>query len=166
VVAAGSGAVIPQVDAALCRLIEAALPRGTLVRLDAPKPAWQHDDPVDAVDLFLFGLRHAGRFTAPGMPPVHRCRLSYLVTARSGKVDREHLLLDAALGAVLGAVTMPAHCLLPGHRPETPLRLGVAEAEASSLWASLGVPARACFVATVIAPTRQAASAVQDGSVA
>ncbi|SFW43278.1 hypothetical protein [Amycolatopsis australiensis] len=122
--------MIAQVDEALCRLLRPCLPPGTQLRLDPPKPAWRTESQVRSVELFLFALR--GEQAAAG------CTLSYLVTARAGEIDEEHRLLDAALHAVLDA-------------EDPPVRLRLADTDATALWTSLGMPARAGFVLQVTA---------------
>ncbi|MFD9891179.1 Pvc16 family protein [Amycolatopsis sp. NPDC059027] len=156
--------MITQVDAALCRLIRPHLPEGTEIRLDPPKPAWQHENRVRSVELFLFALhaaaeetpargeaRDGGRSAGAGgtgaTRPARRCTLSYLVTARADRVHEEHTLLDAALHAVVAAGLLPADveegCL--------PVRLSLAGTDPTGLWPSLGIPARAGFVVSVTA---------------
>ncbi|QWF79301.1 hypothetical protein [Amycolatopsis sp. CA-230715] len=128
--------MIPQVDDALCRLLGPHLPPGTVVRVDPPKPTWQSDAPSRVVNLFLFGLTGT---PAPG------CRLSYLVTAKAPKVRDEHVLLDAALLAVARPDSLPGEL-----RP--PVALAVGDVEPGLLWTTLGMPARAAFVAVVDVP--------------
>ncbi|RZQ62734.1 hypothetical protein [Amycolatopsis suaedae] len=119
--------MIPEADAALSRLLTSQLPDGVAVRLEPPAPVWREDSGGPVVTLFLFGLRT----TATGA-----CELSYLVTARAADTRREHLLLDHALRAVRGGG--------PATR--------VARTDAGALWSSLGLPARAGFVAVVRRP--------------
>ncbi|MCU1682280.1 MAG: hypothetical protein JWQ81_3019 [Amycolatopsis sp.] len=138
--------MIPQVDNALCRLVSRHLPEGTVVRLDAPKPTWQTETPIHAVDLFLFGLRDAG--PSGVAPPARGCTLSYLVTARASTVGEEHQLLDVALRALLDVDTIPAEYLPEGCASAC---VGIADTDPAGLWISLGMPARAGFVATVTA---------------
>jgi hypothetical protein len=143
--------MIAQVDDALCRFIGRHLPAGTAVRLDAPKPAWQTESQHQTVDLFLFGLRDAGAVGAA--QPVRRCVQSYLVTACASKVQDEHRLLDLALCTMLRTETLPAD-LLPEDAVvnDVPISLSIADTDPTGLWTSLGMPARAGFVATVTAP--------------
>jgi hypothetical protein len=68
-----------------------------------------------------------------------RCALSYLVTARAGQVREEHDLLDAALRAVLDSERLPAESA-------SPMRMALAATDPTTLWTSLGMPARAGFV--------------------
>jgi hypothetical protein len=147
--------MIAQVDHALCRLIGRHLPEGTVVRLDAPKPTWQTETPVHTVDLFLFGLRDAGASGAAR--PGKECVLSYLVTARAGTVSEEHRLLDLALRAMLAVDTIPAEYLPEGCAE---VGVGIADTDPAGLWISLGMPARAGFVATATV----AADASERGS--
>ncbi|WP_104479782.1 Pvc16 family protein [Actinokineospora auranticolor] len=158
--------MITEVDDALCVLLGRALPEGTAVRLDPPKPTWQTERPTKVVDLFLFGLRGDPRGREAGWAevrdergavlsrrgPTRRCELSYLVTARAEKVGEEHMLLDRALRAVLFADTVPEGCLagelaVAGE----PVFLAVADADPGELWTNLGMPARAAFVVTASA---------------
>lgn len=138
--------MIAQVDAALCRLLRPCLPSGTQIRLDPPKPAWQTESRVRSVELFLFALHDAvgaGK-EGEGKRAARRCALSYLVTARAGQVAEEHALLDAALGAVLASEQLPAETA-------SPVRMALAATDPSTLWTSLGMPARAGFVLRVTA---------------
>jgi hypothetical protein len=137
--------MIAEVDAALCRLIGRNLPAGTAVRLDAPKPTWQTEAQHQTVDLFLFALRDADAIG--GARRDRRCALSYLVTAHAGKIQDEHRLLDLALGTILGTEALTVDELNDG-----PISLRVAHTDVTGLWTSLGMPARAGFVATVTAP--------------
>jgi hypothetical protein len=159
--------VITEVDDALCVLLGRALPEGTMVRLDPPKPTWQTERPSQAIDLFLFGLRDDPNGRESGWDevrddrgavlsrraPARRCELSYLVTARSAKVHEEHQLLDTALATLLFADRLPDDCL-----PESiaasgmPVYLRVATDGPGDLWSSLGMPARAAFVIILSAP--------------
>src|SRR5436305_5496926 len=52
----GRARMIAEVDEALCRALARVLPKGTVVRLDPPKPTWQTEKPSQAIDLFLFNL--------------------------------------------------------------------------------------------------------------
>ncbi|MFE0027875.1 Pvc16 family protein [Amycolatopsis sp. NPDC059021] len=157
--------MITQVDAALCRLIRPHLPEGTEIRLDPPKPAWQSENRVRSVELFLFALhaaaaeetpargvaRDGGRNAGAGgtgvTRPARRCTLSYLVTARAGRVHEEHTLLDAALYAVVESGLLPADVEEGG----LPVSLSLAGTDPTGLWPSLGIPARAGFVVSVTA---------------
>lgn len=156
--------MITEVDDALCVLFGRALPEGTAVRLDPPKPTWQTERPSAAIDLFLFGLHNDPRGRESGWDdvrdergavrsrraPARRCTLSYLVTARAPKVGDEHTLLDLALRTVLFADTVPPDCL-DGELAASgePVVLAVADDGPGDLWSSLGMPARAAFVLTV-----------------
>ncbi|WP_370946730.1 Pvc16 family protein [Amycolatopsis sp. cg5] len=142
--------MITQVDDALCRLIGGQLPAGTAVRLDAPKPTWQTEADIQSVDLFLFGLRDAGE---SGAQPGKHCALTYLVTARAGKVHEEHLLLQRALCAVIGTEFLPDHLLPDGFDGQVSVR--IADLDPTRLWTSLGMPARAAFVLTVTVPVAE-----------
>src|SRR3954464_6123487 len=96
--------VMAEVDDALCRALARALPKGTVVRLDPPKPTWQTEKPSQAIDLFLFGLagdsngaqsgfeevRDARGTVLSRSDPPRRYQLSYLVTARAPKIAEEH----------------------------------------------------------------------------
>jgi hypothetical protein len=159
--------VITEVDDALCVLLGRALPEGTMVRLDPPKPTWQTERPSKAIDLFLFGLHDDPRGRQSGYDevrddrgavlsrrePIRRCELSYLVTARAPKISEEHRLLDIALRTMVFTDRLPADCL-PGDLAETgvPVFVNVADKEPASLWTSLGMPARAAFVVKISAP--------------
>jgi hypothetical protein len=142
--------VIVEVDDALCLLFGRSLPEGTVVRIDAPKPGWQTEPPVRAIDLFLFSLRD--------VPPsrdgaTNAYALSYLVTARAAKVREEHDLLDRALHTVLANAVLGRDCFPPGFDyPDDEVRLIVTSTDPGALWTSIGMPARAGFVATVTAP--------------
>lgn len=161
--------MIAEVDEALCRALARVLPKGTVVRLDPPKPTWNTEKPSPSVDLFLFAVagdeRNAesgfedirdsnGRVTARTEPP-RRYRLLYLVTARAPKIAEEHELLDRALQALVAGESLPASCL-----PDTLAELGLPVlveldgAGPGALWANLGMPARAAFVLSVSAPHR------------
>ncbi|MEO9139538.1 MAG: Pvc16 family protein [Jatrophihabitans sp.] len=161
--------MIAEVDEALCRALGRVLPKGTVVRLDPPKPTWNTEKPSPSVDLFLFAVAgdergaasgiedirgENGRVTARTAPP-RRYRLSYLVTARAPKIAEEHQLLDSALQALAGGESLPVSCL-----PDTLAELGLPvlvdldAAGPGPLWASLGMPARAAFVLSVSAPHR------------
>lgn len=139
--------MITLVDDALCRLIGGRLPAGTAVRLDAPKPTWQTEADNQSVDLFLFGLRDAGE---SGARPGRHCVLSYLVTARAGKVPEEHLLLQQAFCVLSGTKVVPPE-LLPDEFADA-VSVRISDLDPSRLWTSLGMPARASFVVTVTAP--------------
>src|SRR3954464_8640253 len=92
--------VMAEVDDALCRALARVLTKGTVVRLDPPKPTWQTEKPSQAIDLFPFNLAGAARGAASGIEevrdplrqvlsrsdPPRRYRLSYLVTARAPKI--------------------------------------------------------------------------------
>ncbi|WP_158893778.1 Pvc16 family protein [Amycolatopsis anabasis] len=159
--------MITQVDDALCQLLGRNLPQGTVVRLDPPKPTWQTETPARAVDLFLFGLaddrasreagsqevRDARGAVVRRSDPVRRCELSYLVTARAPEVRGEHELLDHALRVMVFADAVPESCF-DGEFDHggLPVLLRVADTGPGQLWSSLGMPARAAFVATVSVP--------------
>lgn len=159
--------MITEVDEALCVLLGRALPEGTMVRLDAPKPTWETEKPSNAIDLFLFGLhdepngresgwadeRDARGAVLSRREPSRRCSLSYLVTARASTVDEEHALLGMALRTMLFTDALPADCL-----PDALAEVGeqvfvtVAVTDPGSLWSNLGMPARAAFALSVSAP--------------
>lgn len=159
--------MITEVDEALCVLLGRALPEGTMVRLDAPKPTWETEKPSNAIDLFLFGLRDdpGGRESGwdeardergavvARRDPVRRCALSYLVTARAPKINEEHLLLGVALRTMIFTDQLPADCM-PATLADlgAPVFIRVAETEPGTLWSNLGMPARAAFAITVSAP--------------
>jgi hypothetical protein len=159
--------VITEVDDALCVLLGRALPEGTVVRLDAPKPTWQTERPSKAIDLFLFGLHDDPRGRQSGFDevrddrgavlsrrePVRRCELSYLVTARAPKISEEHQLLDIALRTMVFTDRLPADCM-PASLAAlgAPVFVNVTENDPGSLWSSLGMPARAAFVVKISAP--------------
>jgi hypothetical protein len=159
--------VITEVDDALCVLLGRALPEGTMVRLDPPKPTWQTERPSKAIDLFLFGLHDDPKGRQSGFDevrddrgavlsrrePIRRCELSYLVTARAPKISEEHLLLDVALRTMIFTDMLPADCL-PSLLADTgaPVFVNVADKEPGALWSSLGMPARAAFVVKISAP--------------
>lgn len=141
--------MIVEVDDALCLLFGRSLPEGTVVRIDAPKPGWQTEPPVRAIDLFLFSLRDV----PPGNGEAGAYALSYLVTARAAKVREEHDLLDRALHTVLVNAVLGRDCFPPGFDyPDDAVRLVVTSTDPGALWTSIGMPARAGFVATVTAP--------------
>src|SRR5436190_1541786 len=114
--------MIAEVDEALCRALARVLPKGTVVRLDPPKPTWQTERPSKAIDLFLFGLHDDARARETGWHEVRddrgavlsrreairRCQLSYLVTARAPKISEAHRLLDTALRALVFTDILPA----------------------------------------------------------
>jgi hypothetical protein len=161
--------MIAEVDEALCRALARVLPKGTVVRLDPPKPTWQTEKPSQAIDLFLFNLAGDERGATSGFEevrdangrvlsrtePPRRYRLSYLVTARAPKIAEEHELLDTALRALTDGESLPESCL-----PEAllatgmPVKVDLDPAGPGALWTSLGMPARAAFVLTVSAPHR------------
>jgi hypothetical protein len=161
--------MIAEVDEALCRALARVLPKGTVVRLDPPKPTWQTEKPSEAIDLFLFNLAGDERGAASGFEevrdengrvlsrsdPPRRYRLSYLVTARAPKIADEHELLDTALRALTDSGSLPDSCL-PEALLETgmPVKVELDPAGPGELWTSLGMPARAAFVLTVSAPHR------------
>jgi len=161
--------VIAEVDEALCRALARVLPKGTVVRLDPPKPTWQTEKPSEAIDLFLFNLAGDNRGAASGweevrdaqgrvlsrQEPPRRYQLSYLVTARAPKIADEHELLDTALRALTDSESLPESCL-PDALLETgmPVLVDLDPAGPGPLWTSLGMPARAAFVLTVSAPHR------------
>jgi Pvc16 N-terminal domain len=159
--------VITEVDDALCVLLGRALPEGTMVRLDPPKPTWQTERPSKAIDLFLFGLHDDPKGRQSGFDevrdergavlarqePNRRCVLSYLVTARAPKISEEHRLLDVALRTMIFTDMLPVDCLPSGLAGAgAPVFVNVAENEPASLWTSLGMPARAAFVVKISAP--------------
>jgi hypothetical protein len=159
--------VITEVDDALCVLLGRALPEGTMVRLDPPKPTWQTERPSKAIDLFLFGLHDDPRGRQTGFEEVRdsrgavlsrrealrRCELSYLVTARAPKISEEHLLLDIALRTMIFTDRLPADSLPPALAATgAPVFVNVADKEPAALWSSLGMPARAAFVVKISAP--------------
>jgi hypothetical protein len=161
--------MIAEVDEALCRALARVLPKGTVVRLDPPKPTWNTEKPSQAIDLFLFGLAGDNRGAASGWEevrdprgrvlsraePPRRYQLSYLVTARAPKISEEHELLDTALRALTDADALPESCL-PEALLDTgmPVLVDLDPAGPGPLWTSLGMPARAAFVLTVSAPHR------------
>lgn len=161
--------MIAEVDEALCRALARVLPKGTVVRLDPPKPTWQTEKPSQAIDLFLFNLAGDPQGAESGweevrdgrgavlsrQDPPRRFRLSYLVTARAPKIAEEHELLDTALRALTDNESLPASCL-PDALLETgmPVRVDLDPAGPGHLWTSLGMPARAAFVLSVSAPHR------------
>jgi len=161
--------VIAEVDEALCRALARVLPKGTVVRLDPPKPTWQTEKPSQAIDLFLFNLAGDTRGAASGweevrdaqgrvlsrQEPPRRYQLSYLVTARAPQIAEEHELLDTALRALTDSEQLPESCL-PEALLETgmPVLVDLDPAGPGHLWTSLGMPARAAFVLTVSAPHR------------
>jgi hypothetical protein len=167
-----TGAVITEVDEALCVLLGRSLPEGTMVRLDPPKPTWETERPTNAIDLFLYGLHDdpSGRESGwaderddrgavlARREPNRRCSLSYLVTARAEKVNEEHLLLGAALRTMLFTDSLPEDCM-----PESlaaagaPVLIKIANTDPGALWSNLGMPARASFAITVSAPFLPAA---------
>ena len=161
--------MIAEVDEALCRVLARVLPKGTVVRLDAPKPTWQTEKPSQAVDLFLFGLAGDPNGAASGFEEVRDARgsvlsrtdpprrylLSYLVTAMAPKIADEHELLDTALRALTDGESLPESCLPPALAElGMPVRVELDKAGPGHLWTSLGMPARAAFVLTVSAPHR------------
>lgn len=164
--------MIAEVDEALCRALARVLPKGTVVRLDPPKPTWQTEKPSQAIDLFLFNLTSDDRRMMSGYDevrdgngrvlsrrdPAKRFFLSYLVTARAPKIAEEHELLDTALRALTDSEALPASCL-PEALLETgmPVYVDLDPAGPGPLWTSLGMPARAAFVLSVSAPHRPAA---------
>jgi hypothetical protein len=159
--------MIAEVDEALCRALARRLPKGTVVRLDPPKPTWQTEKPSQAIDLFLFNLAGDDRRLMSGYDevrdsdgrvlsrrdPAKRYFLSYLVTARAPKIAEEHELLDTALRAFTDSEALPTSCL-PDALLETgmPVYVDLDPAGPGPLWTSLGMPARAAFVLTVSAP--------------
>ncbi|HET9141327.1 DUF4255 domain-containing protein [Actinophytocola sp.] len=159
--------MITEVDDALCVLLGRALPEGTMVRLDPPKPTWQTERPSKAIDLFLFGLHDDPRGRQSGFDevrddrgavlsrrePARRCLLSYLVTARAPKISEEHRLLDIALRTMVFTDILPTDCL-PAELAalDAPVFVNVSENDAGTLWSSLGMPARAAFVCRISAP--------------
>jgi hypothetical protein len=161
--------MIAEVDEALCRALARVLPKGTVVRLDPPKPTWQTEKPSQAIDLFLFNLAGDPRGAASGVEevrdgngrvlsradPPRRYQLSYLVTARAPQIAEEHELLDTALRALTDGESLPESCL-PDVLLETgmPVLVGLDPAGPGPLWTSLGMPARAAFVLSVSAPHR------------
>ena len=161
--------MIAEVDEALCRALARVLPKGTVVRLDPPKPTWQTEKPSQAIDLFLFNLAGDDRGAASGweevrdangrvlsrQEPARRYRLSYLVTARAPQIAEEHELLDTALRALTDTERLPDSCL-PDALLETglPVLVDLDPAGPGHLWTSLGMPARAAFVLSVSAPHR------------
>jgi len=161
--------MIAEVDEALCRALARVLPKGTVVRLDPPKPTWQSEKPSQAIDLFLFNLASDDRRVMSGYDevrdtdgrvlsrrdPAKRYYLSYLVTARAPKIAEEHELLDTALRAFTDNESLPASCL-PDALLETemPVYVDLDPSGPGPLWTSLGMPARAAFVLTVSAPYR------------
>jgi hypothetical protein len=163
--------MIAEVDEALCRALARVLPKGTVVRLDPPKPTWQTEKPSQAIDLFLFNLAGDDRGAASGFEevrdadgrvlsrsdPPRRYRLSYLVTARAPKIAEEHELLDTALRALTDGGSLPESCL-PEQLLETglPVKVELDPSGPGELWTSLGMPARAAFVLSVSAPHRPA----------
>lgn len=164
--------MIAEVDEALCQALGRVLPKGTVVRLDPPKPTWQTEKPSQAIDLFLFGVaddkrgamsgweevRGAGGAVLSRQQPPRRYLLSYLVTARAPKIFEEHELLDTALRALTDGEALPPDCL-----PEAladlglPVLVDLDPAGPGQLWSSLGMPARAAFVLSVSAPYRRPA---------
>src|SRR5919197_2713563 len=120
-----ASAMIAEVDEALCRALARVLPKGTVVRLDPPKPTWQTEKPSQAIDLFLFNLASDERRLMSGYDevrdpdgrvlsrrdPAKRYFLSYLVTARAPKIAEEHELLDTALRALTDNESLPTSCL-------------------------------------------------------
>ena len=161
--------MIAEVDEALCRALARVLPKGTVVRLDPPKPTWQTEKPSQAIDLFLFNLADDKRGAESGIEevrdprgrvlsrsdPPRRYRLTYLVTARAPKIAEEHELLDTALLALTDRESLPESCL-PDALLETgmPVKVDLDPAGPGDLWTTLGMPARAAFVLTVSAPYR------------
>ena len=166
--------MITEVDEALCQALGRALPKGTVVRLDPPKPTWQTEKPSSAIDLFLFGVaddkrgamsgweevRSADGLVQARRQPPRRYLLSYLVTARAPKIFEEHSLLDTALRALTDGQALPAECLpAPLAELGLPVLVDLDPAGPGELWSSLGMPARAAFVLSVSAPHRRPADA-------
>jgi uncharacterized protein DUF4255 len=161
--------MIADVDEALCRALARVLPKGTVVRLDPPKPTWQTEKPSQAIDLFLFNLAGDSRGAATGwedvrdatgrvlsrQEPPRRFQLSYLVTARAPAIAEEHQLLDTALIALTEGESLDESCL-PDALRETgmPVLVDIDPTGPGHLWTGLGMPARAAFVLTVSAPHR------------
>lgn len=161
--------MIAEVDEALCRALARVLPKGTVVRLDPPKPTWQTEKPSEAIDLFLFAIAGDNRSAESGWDEVRDARgavlsrtepprrylLSYLVTARAPKIADEHGLLDTALHALTDAPSLPESCLPPGLAEiGMPVLVDLEPSGPGPLWTSLGMPARAAFVLSVSAPHR------------
>ena len=162
--------VIAEVDEALCRALARVLPKGTVVRLDPPKPTWQTEKPSQAIDLFLFNLAGDERGAASGFEEVRDAQRPGAVPAgsaaalpavlpgdgsRAPKIAEEHELLDTALRALTEGESLPESCL-PEALLETgmPVMVDLDPAGPGHLWTSLGMPARAAFVITVSAPHR------------
>lgn len=161
--------MIAEVDEALCRALARALPKGTVVRLDPPKPTWQTEKPSQAIDLFLYGIAQDATRTQSGWDEERDARgvvisrtemprrylLTYLVTARAPKIAEEHELLDCALHALIDHEALPASCLPDALAAlEMPVLTRLDVAGPGELWTSLGMPARAAFVLVVSAPYR------------
>jgi len=170
--------MIAEVDEALCRALARVLPKGTVVRLDPPKPTWQTEKPSQAIDLFLFNLAGDERGAASGFEevrdpngrvlsrqePPRRYRLSYLATAWTPRPEDEHRLLSSMLAGLLQHEYFPPELLkgtLEGE--EVPVLLTVAlppsdERKIADTWSALGGELKPSLDVVVTAPLNIARS--------
>ena len=109
-------------DETLRELVRREVTNGSQVEIafDAPTKEWASRRNAPVVNIYLYDIRDdltrrevayeevrdpAGRVTQK-RPPVHRFRLSYIVTAWTQRPEDEHRLLSACLSAFLRHETM------------------------------------------------------------
>jgi hypothetical protein len=167
--------MLPDLDLSVAAFLRGLLPSGTTIQLGAPDPSWarppataQASTTGPLLDAFLYDIREAQPPVSDGLmardengratgwqPPVRRYRVSYLLTAWPD--SSEHELLGAILVGCATQAAIPPDCLhgtLAGTGEPVPLMLAAADraADATRLWGSLGVHARAALDLMVVAP--------------
>jgi Pvc16 N-terminal domain len=171
--------MLRDLDLSVAAFLGRVLPAGTAVQFGPPAVSWVADPPgAPLLDAFLYDVREPQPPVADavlardrdGHPagwqrPVRRYLVSYLLTAWPGAGNggpaadgaSEHELLGSVLTgcAVTGAI--PADCLhgvLAGSDEPLPLVCAGRDrvADATGLWAGLGVPARTALDLRVVAP--------------
>jgi Pvc16 N-terminal domain len=182
--------VIQDADRSLEAWLGSMLPPGVGVRFDAPDPNWARRPPERPfLDVFLYDIaedtdgltgesalvREPGGRAVAWQPPVHRYRLSYLLTAWSADVSADHELLGNVMAGCAGAAILPADCLRgtlleaglpvqlrcapPNGIPGAHGTASTPSAGTAGLCQALGLPPRAALTLVLVAPVIPAAIA-------
>jgi len=147
-------------DETLRELVRREVVNGSQVEIafDAPTKEWSSRRNAPAVNLYLYDIRDdlarretmyqevrdpTGRVT-DRRPPVHRFRLSYIVTAWTQRPEDEHRLLSACLACFLRHETLaPAELTGPLAAQPYPVALDVAlppkeDRSIADVWTAMG----------------------------